>query len=440
LESGKGCYVYYGEEKYPFEIPPGWTVLQNAVSEEAEISLSIPEMVEKALAAPISSPRLSEIVREDSKVALMVDDWARLTPVSQILPTLLEELQAGGVRSEDIDIVVALGTHRIMPREALSERLGETVFQQYRVSQHDCQAKDLIPIGRLSTGGQAKINPIVARADVRIGVGSIVPHPMNGFGGGAKIIMPGVSNLEAVKEHHLYFTPQPGCYIGNLETNPFYQETCRVAEMAQLTFIVNCVYNSRAEVVDVVAGHFQKAHLTGVERSKENYAFRLDEPADVTITSAYPYLEGSQLIKPVIPASLLATKPGGSVIIMTKSKGGMPEPLLTAFDTIYSQHPEHAGRFAVDAFRSSQLLVEGASDFNCAIFYILVCAARSSITMVSGDLDEGSITRLGFRYASSLEEAIEQESRVRPQATVHIFPIGGLVLPLTKEPPTFVQS
>ncbi|NIO68834.1 MAG: nickel-dependent lactate racemase [Anaerolineae bacterium] len=433
----KGYYVYYGEEKYPFEIPSGWTVLQNAVSEEAEISLTIPEMVEKALAAPISSPRLSEIVHEDSKVALIVDDWARSTPVSQILPTLLEELQSGGAKSENIDIVVALGTHRAMPQEALAERLGEAVFQQYRVSQHDCQAEDLVPIGRLSTGGEVKINPIVAQADVKIGVGSIVPHPMNGFGGGAKIIMPGVANYEAVKEHHLHFTPQPGCYIGNLESNPFYQEVCRVAEMAQLTFIVNCVYNSREEVVDVVAGHFQKAHLAGIERSKENYAFRLDEPADVTITSAYPYVEAAQTIKPIVPASLLATKPGGSVIIVVTCRDEMPEPLLAALDAVYSRHPEHTGRLAVETFKSSQLFVEGAIDFNCAIFYALVCAARSSVTMVSRDLDERSITRLGFRYASSLEEAIERESRMRPQATVNIFPIGGTVLPLTKEPPMY---
>jgi len=57
--------------------------------------------------------------------------------------------------------------------------------------------------------------------------------------------------------------------------------------------------------------------------------------------------------------------------------------------------------------------------------------------MVSRDLDERSITRLGFRYAGSLEETIERESKVRPQATVNIFPIGGLVLPLTKEPPVY---
>lgn len=433
----KGYHVYYGEEKYPFEIPSGWTVLQNPVSEEAGVSLTIPEMVGKALVAPISSPRLSEIVREDSKVVLIVDDWARLTPVSQILPALLEELQSGGAKSENIDIVVALGTHRAMPLEALAERLGEVVFRQCRVSQHDCRAEDLVPIGRLSTGGEVKINPIVARADVKIGVGSIVPHPMNGFGGGAKIIMPGVSNYEAVKEHHLHFTPQPGCYIGNLGGNHFYHEVCRVAEMIQLTFIVNCIYNSCSEVVDVVAGHFQVAHLAGIERSKENYAFRLNEPADVTITSAYPYLEGSQLIKPIIPASLLATRPGGSVIIVATCRDELPEPLMAAFDVIYSRYPEHAGRFAVEAFRSSKLLVEGATDFNCAIFYALVCADRTSVTMVSRNLDERSITRLGFRYASSLEEAIKRESRVRPRATVNIFPIGGLVLPLTKEPPIY---
>jgi nickel-dependent lactate racemase len=430
-------YVYYGEEKYPFEIPPGWTALQNTVSEEAEISLTIPEMVEKALAAPMASPRLSEIVHEDSRVALIVDDWARSTPVSQILPTLLEELQAGGAKSENIDIVVALGTHRTMPQEALAERLGEAVFQQYRVSQHDCQAEDLAPIGHLSTGGEVKINPIVAQADVKIGLGSIVPHPMNGFGGGAKIIMPGVVNYEAVKEHHLHFTPQPGCYTGNLETNPFYYEVCRVAEMAQLSFIVNCVYNAREEVLDVVAGDFQEAHLAGIERSKENYALYLDEPADVTITSAYPYVEAAQIIKPIVPASLLATKPEGSVIIVVTCRDEMPEPLLSALDAVYSRHPEHTGRLAVETFKSSQLFVEGAIDFNCAIFYALICAARSSVTMVSRDLDERSITRLGFRYASSLEEAIERESSMRPRATVNIFPIGGTILPLTEEPPVY---
>ena len=261
----------------------------------------------------------------------------------------------------------------------------------------------------------------MARADVKIGVGSIVPHHITGFGGGSKIIMPGICNFEAVKEHHLRFTLQPDCYIGHLETNPAYQENCRLAEKARLTFVVNCVYNSRATVADVVAGHFQKAHLAGAERSKENYGFRLDEPADVTITSAYPYLEGPQVVKPVVSASLSATKPGGTVIIVAASRSPLPESMLAAFDAVYS-----------GAARK-----EGSAFFSPALIYVPASVARNSIIMVSRDLDEKSITRLGFRYADSLEEAIEQESRVRPKATVNIFPIGGLLLPLAKEPPVY---
>ena len=42
-----------------------------------------------------------------------------------------------------------------------------------------------MPVGRLSPGGAGRVYPGVARADVRIGVGSMLPHHFNGFGGGA---------------------------------------------------------------------------------------------------------------------------------------------------------------------------------------------------------------------------------------------------------------
>ena len=417
-------YVYYGQDEYPFEIPPGWTVVRNVVPKEPETALSIPELVERALLAPQSTRRLSESVHEGSTVALIVDDWTRSTPINQILPTLLRELQAGGAKSENIQIVVALGTHSSMPQDAVIERVGETVFRQYQVSQHDCRAEHLIPVGHLSTGGEVRINPIVVQADVKIGVGSILPHHINGFGGGAKIIMPGVSSFGAVREHHLHYTLQPDCYIGNLEANPAYEESCQVASVVRLDFIVNCIYNSRAEVVDVVAGDFQQAHRVGVQRSKQNYAFHLEEPADLTITSAYPYLEAPQTLKPVIPASLLATRPGGSVIVMAASRGRLSESMLAAFDDVYSGNSKQ----------------EADSFFSPALIYIPACVAHNSVTMVSSDLDAGSVARLGFRHACCLEEAIERERKLRPQARVNILPAGGLVLPLLKKPVTKQQQ
>jgi len=203
-----------------------------------------------------------------------------------------------------------------------------------------------------------------------------------------------------------------------------------MAEAAGLNFIVNCIYDAREQVVGMVAGHFEKAHREGIEKSKKNYAFHMKKAADVTIVSADPYDEGPQIMKPIIPASLMTTRPGGAVIVLARCPNGMPEPMLRAFDTIFETHPEHTGHYAVNAFKSAKPMAEGAIDFNCAIFFALVCASSTRITIVSDDLDETSVSRLGFQYAPSLQAAIHQEQEKQPKATANIFPLGGLLLPL----------
>ena len=426
----KEYFLCNGEEKLPFTIPQGWTVIKNTRFEESGPSLSVSELTEKALTAPVGVLRLGEMANEKTRVAILVDDPARVTPVREMLPPILSELNRAAVPVKNITIVVALGTHRPASEKDLAAKVGKAVLNTYRVVQHDCHGNHLTPICRLSTGAEVAIDPFVARAHITIGVGSIFPHPMNGFGGGAKILFPGVGNFKAIKEHHFHYTPEPGCQLGNIETNPFYHEVCRVAEAAGLNFIVNCLFDAREKVNEVVAGHFKQAHLKGIEKSKKEYAFTMEKPADVTILSACPYKEGPQIIKPVIPAALITTKPGGSVIIFATCPDGMPEPMLQAFDAVFAAKPEHTGRFAVNAFKSSTAMAEGAIDFNCAMFFALVCAARARVTIVSDDLDKQSVNRLGFHFASSLKAAIHSEQKRKAQASVNIFPLGGLLLPI----------
>ena len=135
-------------------------------------------------------------------------------------------------------------------------------------------------------------------------------------------------------------------------------------------------------------------------------------------------------MKPIIPSSLMTTRPGGAVIVLARCPGGMPEAMLQSFDNIFKTRPEHTGRYAVNAFRTSQLMAEGAIDFNCAIFFALVCASRTRITIVSEDLDKTAVNRLGFHHATTLQAAILEEQKKQPEATANIFPLGGLLLPL----------
>jgi len=60
-----------------------------------------------------------------------------------------------------------------------------------------------------------------------------------------KIIMPGVANYEAIREHHMRYMIAEGVSIGHTKKNPFYDEICEAARLAKLDFIINCVYNSK---------------------------------------------------------------------------------------------------------------------------------------------------------------------------------------------------
>ena len=70
------------------------------------------EEVVHALENPIGTPRLREIVKPGERIAVVTSDITRPVPTWRIMPALLDELYAAGVRPEDITLVFALGSHR----------------------------------------------------------------------------------------------------------------------------------------------------------------------------------------------------------------------------------------------------------------------------------------------------------------------------------------
>ena len=350
------------------------------------------------------------------------------------MTVLIRHLEKLGVGHNQIDVLFGLGTHRPLSESEVEEVLGREFMGKIRYSNHDCRSNRLISIGRLKTGGEVKINPLLMEADFRIGIGSIVPHPFCGFGGGPKIIMPGVANYEAIREHHIAHMIAPGSSLGNLQNNPFFEEICEVARKAKLNFIVNAVYNSKEEVKAIVSGHFEKAHRYGINMSMREFAVKIDQTADVSIASAFPYEEGPQIMKPLGPATMV-TKQGGTVILTASVRGGkLPDILFQSFDTAFHLAKGDPKRLVLDYLREGKLIIPDAPmDFNCALDITLLYLSRVQVVMVSKDIDKDQAGRLGFGYASSLEEAIQKVLKEVPRGDVNILPAGGLVIPVMKE-------
>jgi nickel-dependent lactate racemase len=420
--------VMSGKKETYFSLPPGWKILQNVKKAGKRRSLAVHTLVERSLEKPIGSEKLEDKIFANSRVAIILDDPTRPTPKKEILLPLLERIDQKGVPRENIIILVAVGTHHKVSESVFKGLLGK-IYDQYAVINHDCYAKDLVPVGRLHSGAEVRVNPLAVHADVRIGIGSILPHNMNGFSGGGKIIMPGISDFGSIREHHLVNMMKPGVASGNTEGNPFLEEIFNVAKMAKLDYIINTIYNLRGEMVEIVSGDFVEAFKVGIEIARKSYGVLCGGISDVTITTTFPYGEGPQIIKPLGPAMRMTQK-GGSIILVANLKEKLPADLLRAFSYVRCQRKENPETFVIEQLKARRPVIENAPmDFNMGLASAFLYMSRVKVTLVSKSISENEAHGMGFDFAASIEEAIEIERKKTPFATVNVLPFGGMILP-----------
>ncbi|MBI5586509.1 MAG: nickel-dependent lactate racemase [Deltaproteobacteria bacterium] len=413
----------------PVALPAGWRLLTFADFTSPEKPPHVRERVQQALQAPVGRPPLSELVKPRDQVAVIVEDLTRASPKKIILETLLETLAEIRVPETRTVVVFALGTHRGLTPAEIEETFGRELTGRYPFVNHDCLAADLVPAGRLKTGFPVKINRRVMEADFRIGIGSIFPHPMNGFGGGGKILFPGVADFASIQDHHFHYTFQEGTTLGRLDGNPFYEEVCALARSVPLHFIVNGILDQNDALADLVAGDPVLAHRTGAEICHALTAKTFERTADITITSSFPYKEGPQIIKPLVPASRI-TRPGGCIILAADCSGNLPGPFIASFEQFRQRHGQDLFGGVQAHFSERRLIMEGgAVDYNMALAFTLAAQQQFKIILVSSDIPRQTGERMGFHFAENLEEAFGLCRDYGPHPEVHVIPSGGVILP-----------
>ncbi len=425
-----------GRREVPLRLTQGWRVLRSAELKTQEpVEVSVAQLAAQALAAPIGKPPLAALARGVQRVAIVVDDLTRPTPRRALLEEVVGLLVQEGITRGQIDVIIGGGTHRLLTEEEIERTFGPELSRDLHIVNHDCHATDLVSVGTLPNSGEVLINRLFMEADLRIAIGSILPHPWNGFGGGAKAILPGIAGWVTIKRHHLALVTAPGVTFGNLSGNPFHDEVYQAGKMARLDFIVDAVYNANEDVKGVVAGDFEEAYRYGAQLCVEEMGVGFEEAADVTIASVFPYCDAPQTMKPLGPATLV-TKEGGTVILYVDEleQGCYPESMLAAFSKALSLAKGDPRGLVFDYLSRGELIApEAPMDNNSAINTTLLFLSRVKVLLVSRDSDAQQAARLGFDYAPTLEEATERVAREVPRATVNILPAGGLVLPLLAE-------
>ncbi len=237
--SRKAYTIGYGHGTRQFELDEERVLLEMAAV-RADAEPDETEEVRRALKNPIGSPPLNEIVRPGETICIITSDITRPCPSAVILPPLLEELEQAGFHLDDITVVFALGSHRRTREEQDAGR--PAVYRQ--VHTVDSDPEDTVYLGMTALGTPVNITAVVAQADRRILVGNIEYHYFAGYSGGAKALMPGVSDREAIQSNHSRMV-EATSRAGEIEHNRLRLDLEEAADIGGCDFILNVILSEK---------------------------------------------------------------------------------------------------------------------------------------------------------------------------------------------------
>jgi len=413
-----------------FSLPSTWELLTLADFPESRLTVDAQAQTTCALQAPVGTAPLHEQLTAESTICILIEDLTRTSPKKIILRVVLDILRKIGIPSANVSIIIALGTHRPLSHEALAGAFGTETVAEYAFFNHDCHADDLVPIGRLQSGAVVKIDRRAHAADFRIGIGSIFPHPLNGFGGGGKILFPGIADYHSIFEHHLHHSFRGNSALGFLNGNEFHDEVTDMARAGRLNFIVNSVLNHKDELHQVIAGDPVTAHEAGVKICRSITSRQFQQKADVTIISSFPYTEGPQIMKPLAPAEMI-TRQGGAVILYVNCTSPLPEEYFTACEKFRAEHQGQLRRAVLSQFQKNcPILPNAPPELNMSMAQLMLAINDYLVILVTNDISQKQAERLGATAVTNLDQAITLCNQQYSRPRVNIVPSGGVILPV----------
>jgi nickel-dependent lactate racemase len=255
---------------------------------------------------------------------LVVPDRTRPLPLAPLVKAIVASLRPRGY-GEKPALVFASGTHRPMRAEEMDAALGDArpLVEPYA---HDADGGPLA----LVDDGVTRVHQQVALASGLICIGPISFHYLAGFGGGRKLLLPGVSDRKTATAIHracLRDNPPgraPGAKAGVLEDNPLHRairaRLTRLPPAAGLSVVVE-----HGRVPDAEAGELLTHHAALADRYAAERHLALTGQLGACVVSAggHPYdvdlVQAHKALRAVAPI----LQDGARVVLVAELPAGL---------------------------------------------------------------------------------------------------------------------
>ena len=313
-----------------------FTVKHDLWGNERDLSISLPDRWNATVlpmegdSKPVLGPDdfrkavapLAAMLKGKKEVCVLFDDLSRPTRAYRVLPFLLELFDKAGIRDEQARFICALGTHGALDNVAFRKKLGQEILERFPVYNHN-PYENCEYLGKTALGTPIMVNKEYLSCDLRIGIGSFVPHGFCGYGGGYKIVFPAISHIDAIEYHHgqLLTKYRDSCFgLGRCTNNPLLDDMKEYGRIARLDAKIDFLVNSRAEVVDAYAGHPDTLYDYMIPKAASHYRTEAPYKADVVFTNAFSKANEASIALSIGEA--LLKDEGGCVILLCDIDGG----------------------------------------------------------------------------------------------------------------------
>jgi len=325
--------LWYGNQEWDLTFPDRWEV-DNLNSPGFEKPGLSSDQIKAKINNPVEGPALEELAAGKKQAVIVFDDMTRPTPVKDIAPHVLEALHKAGLERDQIRFIWGLGSHAPYDMINARKKLGETVVENYAIYNHDA-FQNVVRVGRTPTGVELWFNREFMACDLKIAIGCITPHVHVGFGGGAKLILPGVAGLETINQfHNQLYRDRGRTGLGNFDNNILRAECDAAGDMVGLNFKVDCLVNRRGEITNLYAGPFRTVHAMGAEEGKEHYGIPHTGGYDLVVANSYAKANESAI---ALALALQVSKPGqGTIVLISDApEGQVPHYVMRGWGTDY---------------------------------------------------------------------------------------------------------
>jgi lactate racemase len=428
--------IPFEKKEIPLSLPAGWRLVDTVRPvHHAKVPLEDSALVE-ALNHPVGSKvPLHERDLRGKRIVLCVDDISRPTPTALYFGPLLDYLLAHGAEPEKTLILFGLGVHRDMTADEARHKLGAADLRGIPWRNHSCNdERELRYLGTTSRGTHVSLNRHLTEADLIITVGAVEPHLLLGFGGGCKMLLPGLASSRTIAENHLQgVSADKYNYVGIFESPMRLDLEEGVKMLDKEVFIVNAVMNEDLEICAFYAGDPIAAHRAGMRFSQSLCERPVREQADVVIVASNPMNADLRQGMKCIGNIQESVKPDGLILALLECHHGIGDitvPPRTLPNGLLRFVLKVIGKKHVLGF--TDLVRKGAGvEERFLSHFSAQMVRRNRILVHSRKLPADTGKRLGiFVQYPSVEEMMKAARKHAPKnASVLMYPYGGATYP-----------